>query len=195
MFFNSNIIKKVNILSNDTYANQEVSYVTIGKKANDAYKKSNKVITNNSAVYDDLTFENVAEIAESLMDLFLTQKVDKIVLVYNKFKNAATQEIMNEQFLPIVPIESDEPVNLDYIYEPSKAEIVVVCSSDDEYATLGPEIASKLKKANKELSLVVAGYPKEILDSLKQAGVDEFIHVRSNLLQTLESFQEKLGIF
>ena len=122
--FNSNIIKKVNILSNDTYANQEVSYVTIGKKANDAYKKSNKVITNNSAVYDDLTFENVAEIAESLMDLFLTQKVDKIVLVYNKFKNAATQEIMNEQFLPIVPIESDEPVNLDYIYEPSKAEIV-----------------------------------------------------------------------
>ncbi len=77
----------------------------------------------------------------------------------------------------------------------SKAEIVVICSADDEYATLVPEIASKLKKANKELSLVVAGYPKEILDSLKQAGVDEFIHVRSNLLQTLESFQEKLGIF
>ncbi len=77
----------------------------------------------------------------------------------------------------------------------SKAEIVVICSSDDEYATMVPEIANKLKKANKELNLVVAGYPKEIIDSLKQAGVDEFIHVRSNLLQTLESFQEKLGIF
>jgi methylmalonyl-CoA mutase len=77
----------------------------------------------------------------------------------------------------------------------SNAEIVVICSSDDEYATLVPEIAPKLKKANKELHLVVAGYPKEILDTLKQAGVDDFIHVRSNLLKTLESFQEKLGIF
>jgi len=77
----------------------------------------------------------------------------------------------------------------------SNAEIVVICSSDDEYATLGAEIATKLKAANKETILVVAGYPKEILDTLKQAGVEEFIHVRSNLLQTLESFQEKLGIF
>ena len=77
----------------------------------------------------------------------------------------------------------------------SKAEIVVICSSDDEYATMGSEIAKKLKSGNKELNLVVAGYPKEIPDTLKHAGVDEFIHVRSNLLQTLESFQEKLGIF
>jgi methylmalonyl-CoA mutase len=77
----------------------------------------------------------------------------------------------------------------------SKAEIVVICSSDEEYAVLVPEIAQKLKKANKELLLVVAGYPKEILETLKKAGVDEFIHVRSNLLQTLETFQEKLGIF
>jgi methylmalonyl-CoA mutase len=77
----------------------------------------------------------------------------------------------------------------------SKAEIVVVCSSDEEYATLVPVIAQKLKASNKELSLVVAGYPKEILETLKQSGVDEFIHVRSNLLQTLEKFQEKLGIF
>ena len=122
--FNSNIIKQVNNLMNDTYANHEVSYLVIGKKANDAYKKSNKVIANKSAVYDDLTFDNVAEIAEMLMDKFLTHKADKIVLVYNKFKNAATQEIMTEQFLPIVPIETDVKVNVDYIFEPSKAEIV-----------------------------------------------------------------------
>ena len=77
----------------------------------------------------------------------------------------------------------------------SNVEIVVICSSDDEYATLGAEIATKLKTANKDINLVVAGYPKEILDTLKQAGVDEFIHVRSNLLETLERFQEKLGIF
>ncbi|MCK7589558.1 ATP synthase F1 subunit gamma [Subsaxibacter sp. CAU 1640] len=122
--FNSNIIKQVNFLVNNTYANQEVSYLAIGKKANDAFKKSNKVLSNKSAVYDDLTFENVADIAEMLMEQFLTHKADKIVLVYNKFKNAATQEIMNEQFLPIVPIEKDANVNLDYIFEPSKAEIV-----------------------------------------------------------------------
>ncbi len=77
----------------------------------------------------------------------------------------------------------------------SKAEIVVICSSDEEYATLGHEIAEKLKAADKDIHLVVAGFPKDVKDTLKQAGVDEFIHVRSNLLQTLESFQEKLGIF
>jgi len=77
----------------------------------------------------------------------------------------------------------------------SNSEIVVICSSDEEYATLGSEIAQKLKAANKNIILVVAGYPKEILETMKQAGVDEFIHVRSNLLETLESFQEKLGIF
>jgi F-type H+-transporting ATPase subunit gamma len=122
--FNSNIIKAVNVLVNNTYANQEVSYLAIGKKANDAFKKSNKVIANKSEVYDDLTFDNVAEIAELLMNQFLVHKADKIVLVYNKFKNAATQEIMNEQFLPIVPVQNEANVNLDYIFEPSKVEIV-----------------------------------------------------------------------
>ncbi len=122
--FNSNIIKQVNTLVGSTYSNQEISYLTIGKKANDAFKKSNKVVANKSEVYEDLTFDNVAEIAEVLMDKFLTHKADKIVLVYNKFKNAATQEIMTEQFLPIVPVASDIKVNVDYIFEPSKSEIV-----------------------------------------------------------------------
>ncbi|PNQ74750.1 ATP synthase F1 subunit gamma [Hanstruepera neustonica] len=122
--FNSNIIKEVSRLSSNKYANQEVSYVTIGKKANDAFKKTNKVISNNSAVFDDLSFDNVAEIAEMLMDKFVAGEFDKIEVVYNKFKNAATQEVITEQFLPIVPIESDANVNLDYIFEPSKLEIV-----------------------------------------------------------------------
>jgi len=122
--FNSNIIKEVTKLVAESYANQEVSYIAIGKKANDAFKKSNKVIENKSEVYDDLTFDNVAEIAELLMEKFETGEFDKVVLVYNKFKNAATQEIMTEQFLPIVPMEGKEDVNSDYIFEPSKAEIV-----------------------------------------------------------------------
>ncbi len=122
--FNSNIIKEVNKLTSGKYANQEVSYVTIGKKANDAFKKTNKVLANNSEVFDDLTFDNVADIAQMLMDKFVAGDFDKIELVYNKFKNAATQVVMTEQFLPIVPVESDSNVNLDYIFEPSKLEIV-----------------------------------------------------------------------
>ena len=122
--FNSNIIKEVSKLSNEKYANQEVSYVAIGKKANDAFKKSNKVIANKSDIFDDLTFDNVAEIAEMLMDKFVTGEFDKIDIVYNKFKNAATQEVMTEQFLPIVPMQGEANVISDYIFEPSKVEIV-----------------------------------------------------------------------
>jgi F-type H+-transporting ATPase subunit gamma len=122
--FNSNIIKQVSKLTKETYANQEVSYLAVGKKANDAFKKTNKVIANESAIFDDLTFDNVAAIAQLLMNKFVAGEYDKIVIVYNKFKNAATQEIMTEQFLPIVPVEADVNVNLDYIFEPSKIEIV-----------------------------------------------------------------------
>ena len=122
--FNSNIIKEVNRLTSITYANKEVSYLAIGKKANDAFKKTNKVISNESAIYDDLTFDNVAEIAETLMTKFVAGEFDKIEIVYNKFKNAATQIVTTEQFLPIVPVKSDSNVNLDYIFEPSKVEIV-----------------------------------------------------------------------
>ncbi|MEN3323849.1 ATP synthase F1 subunit gamma [Mariniflexile soesokkakense] len=122
--FNSNIIKEVNRLTSKTYANQEVSYLAIGKKANDAFKKTNKVISNKSTIYDDLTFDNVAEIAEMLMAKYVAGEFDKIEIVYNKFKNAATQEVITEQFLPIIPVKSDSNVNLDYIFEPSKIEIV-----------------------------------------------------------------------
>ena len=122
--FNSNIIKEVSRLTSETYANQEVSYMAIGKKSNDAFKKSNKVIANHSEVFDDLTFDNVAAIAQDLMDRFVADEFDKIEIVYNKFKNAATQIVMKEQFLPIVPAEGDANANADYIFEPSKEEIV-----------------------------------------------------------------------
>ena len=120
--FNSNIIKQANLVAEKYDAN--VSVVAIGKKANDALSKNFEVISNQSPVYDDLTFENVAEIAEMLMEQFESKAFDKIEIIYNKFKNAATQEIMTEQFLPIEAVESDTNVNLDYIFEPSKEEIV-----------------------------------------------------------------------
>ncbi len=122
--FNSNIIKESTRLANEVYTNQDVSFVVIGKKANDVLSKNFNVVSNHSEVFDDLTFNNVAEIAELLMDRFNEDEFDKIELVYNKFKNAATQIIMTEQFLPIVPSEGEENLNLDYIFEPSKVEIV-----------------------------------------------------------------------
>ncbi len=122
--FNSNIIKEAKRLVDDKYANQEVSFVTIGKKANDIIAKSHNVITNNNQVFDDLTFDNVASIAEDLMESFVTGEFDKIEIIYNKFKNAATQIVTTEQFLPILPVESAEASSADYIFEPSKQEIV-----------------------------------------------------------------------
>lgn len=76
----------------------------------------------------------------------------------------------------------------------SMAEIVVICSSDDEYPTIVPEITGKLKKQRPSLLVVVAGYPAEVVEGLKQAGVDGFIHLKSNLLEELVSFQNRLGI-
>ncbi|MEO1030082.1 MAG: ATP synthase F1 subunit gamma [Bacteroidota bacterium] len=121
--FNSNIIKQVRVLISD-YKDQEVSILTVGKKVNDAFGKKETIIANKSEVFDDLTYDNVADIAQMIMDQFVEGNFDKVELVYNSFKNAATQIVMTEQFLPIVPVESDANVNLDYIFEPSKQEIV-----------------------------------------------------------------------
>ena len=122
--FNSNIIKEVNRLTNQVYTGKNVSYVAIGKKANDAFKKTNRVVANKSGVFDDLTFDNVADIAQMLMDKFVAGEYDKIDIVYNQFKNAATQIVTTEQFLPIVPVEGNANNVADYIFEPSKVEIV-----------------------------------------------------------------------
>ena len=122
--FNSNIIKETLKLSSEDYLSTEISYLSIGKKANDAFKKTKHLIADRSEIFDDLTYDNASKIAQILMDTFVDGKVDKVVLVYNKFKNAATQEIMTEQFLPIVPTKDNLNSNLDYIFEPSKAEIV-----------------------------------------------------------------------
>jgi F-type H+-transporting ATPase subunit gamma len=122
--FNTNIIKQSMVLAKDTYAGKQVDFVAIGKKANDILRKRFPVIANHSGVYDDLTFDNVSAIAEDLMELYTKGSYDKIEIVYNKFKNAATQIIMTEQFLPIVPIKGDVSATTDYIFEPTKEEIV-----------------------------------------------------------------------
>ncbi len=122
--FNSNIIKQSIHLAEETYAQQTVDIVSIGKKANDLLSKNYTVVSNHSDIYDDLNFEAAAEVAEELMEKFSNGEYDKIVLVYNQFKNAATQIVTTEQFLPIVPAQDSSAGSADYIFEPSKEDIV-----------------------------------------------------------------------
>ncbi len=123
--FNSNVIKEVKNRA-DFYKGKQVDVFAIGKKGNDVLSKTLTVVDNQSAIFDTLTFENVATIAEVLTQKFISGDYDKIELVYNQFKNAATQIIQTEQFLPLAPIQSDKPVSTgDYIFEPAKEEIVM----------------------------------------------------------------------
>ena len=124
--FNSNIVKESRRLAETVYAGKKVDFMTVGKKGNDAIKKTFHVVSNNNNVFDNLTFDNAALIADEVTALFTEGKYDKIVLVYNQFKNAATQIIQAEQFLPLAPIKSELSASTtDYIFEPSKENIVL----------------------------------------------------------------------
>lgn len=124
--FNSSITKTVIKTIAEKYADKQVEVFAIGKKGGDVLAKEYTVVENRNGIYDDLTFDNVAKVAEKLMNLYVDGSYDKIELVYNQFKNAATQLPQVEQFLPIKPIEGGDAsaVNSDYIFEPSKLEIV-----------------------------------------------------------------------
>lgn len=128
--FNNNIIKRVAALQQDEYANTNVKLLCLGKKIKDAYKNTpnyyiNPALAPLEDVYADLKFENVAKIAEEVMRGFKAKEYDKVVLVYNRFINAATQSVEAEQFLPIIPTVSEgSNAAGDYIFEPSKNEIV-----------------------------------------------------------------------
>ena len=122
--FNTNIVKKTIAIAKEEYAGKEVAIYTIGKKANDILVKTQNIHANNSAIYDDLTFENTAEIAQEIMTAFAEGKFDKIDLVYNHFKNAGNQIPTHEAFLPIVSTKEEGGSNTDYLFEPSKEVIV-----------------------------------------------------------------------
>lgn len=122
--FNSSIVKELNaqFQNNSQY---EVEVLSIGKKAFDAVRRSRTVYANESGIYDKLSFEAVSHVAEAVMDSFREGKFDEVYLIYNKFVNAATQEVTTEQLLPISMPETTEPqVETDYIFEPSRAEIL-----------------------------------------------------------------------
>ena len=123
--FNSSVVKETvqNITAN--YQDVHVDLLTIGKKGNDILSKTYPVIDTRNNIYDELTFEKVAEVAEKIMHLYVDGTYDKIEIIYNRFKNAATQIPQVEQFLPIKPSEGDTNASADYIFEPSKEKIVL----------------------------------------------------------------------
>ena len=122
--FNSNVIKKCTEIANSS--NQSVSFFCIGKKGGDILSKNHNVIQSHNEIFDDLTFENISEIADILMSKFLNKEFDSVQIVYNKFKNAATQIVTQEQFLPIEnkDSENEQKESSDYIFEPSKTQII-----------------------------------------------------------------------
>ena len=122
--FNSNIIKEVYNISSQ-YGSKKPDLLTIGKKGNDILKKKFNVISSHNDLYDDFSYPTVRLITNDIMGLYTEGKYDEIVLVYNHFKNAATQIITKEQFLPIAE-NSDEDLSIqgDYIFEPNREKIL-----------------------------------------------------------------------
>ena len=127
--FNNNVLKEIRSNLRTTYSGANVRILSLGKKAFDLYKKTPYHTTEGFGdapytIFDQLTFQNSSAIADELMRQFAAGKWDKIVLVYNRFKNAAVQELQNEQFLPVKPPKGTGSSSVDYIYEPDKEQIL-----------------------------------------------------------------------
>jgi F-type H+-transporting ATPase subunit gamma len=122
--FNTNVLKEVKNRT-DFHTGKQVDVYAIGKKASDTLKKTHTVIGFNNAIFDDLTYENAARIADDITERFLNGDYDHVEIIYNQFKNAATQIIQTEQYLPLAPVTGDASAAADYIFEPSKEEIVL----------------------------------------------------------------------
>jgi F-type H+-transporting ATPase subunit gamma len=125
------VIKKTNVLIKEQYSNCDVTVLPIGKKVQDAFKRTQYAITgqdlphHTSELFNKLTFENASPVIEKIMDAFLNKQFDKVVIVYNQFRNAAVQIASEEQLLPVVASTSEHKnVNTDYIFEPSQEFIV-----------------------------------------------------------------------
>jgi F-type H+-transporting ATPase subunit gamma len=129
--FNNYVIKRALKMANEDYKGMNVSVLPIGKKATDSFKKTEYNVrgsflpSHTDEIWNDLNFSNSNEIAGKIMSAYEKGFIDKVVVVYNTFKNVATQIVTPTQFLPIVQTEALENVaSADYIFEPSKSEIV-----------------------------------------------------------------------
>lgn len=129
--FNSNVIKETRRIISENYYEQlkngNLKLLTIGKKGFDFFRKQGvKMLPDQNNILHDLTYENVALLADQVMTSFVAGEFDRVELVYNKFKNAAVQNLTNEVFLPVASVtaERGNASAVDYIYEPDKADII-----------------------------------------------------------------------
>lgn len=130
--FNSTILKNTVKLVQEKYATQHaqgnVTVLPIGKKAYEFFNKRNsKALLEHWNIFPGLSFDKVAVVVDFLIDVYKKGEYDKIEIVYNEFKNVATQILRIEQFLPILPQETSNQTkapDVDYIYQPSREEIV-----------------------------------------------------------------------
>lgn len=123
--FNSNVVKEVNRAIENEYKGKSVKVLTIGKKGHDLLKKTQEVHANHAELWDDFNFANSADIAKEIMEAFANNEYDEVRVIYNQFKNAATQIIKNEQFLPISIEGTTDVAQADYIFEPNKEQILL----------------------------------------------------------------------
>tara|TARA_B100000886_G_scaffold124219_1_gene83680 strand:+ start:328 stop:1188 length:861 start_codon:yes stop_codon:yes gene_type:complete len=122
--FNSNVIKKTRQLVEE-FSNKKVSLITIGKKGSEILGKKYKIISTHDYIFDDLNYKKADEISKEIMDSFKKELYDEIILVYNRFKNAATQIVETESFLPIEEnLDEKSLKSPDYIFEPNQSNIV-----------------------------------------------------------------------
>jgi F-type H+-transporting ATPase subunit gamma len=129
--FNSNIIKKTNSLIQNDYKGAEVTVLPIGKKVTDAFKRTKYYISGQDLphhagnLYDKITYETVSPVIEKVIQAYLNKEFDKVVVVYNQFRNAAVQVATEEQLLPVLPAKTEgKSNNTDYIFEPGKEFMV-----------------------------------------------------------------------
>jgi F-type H+-transporting ATPase subunit gamma len=127
--FNNNIIKAANALMHDEGVEYHV--LPIGKKAYEAFLKRSELKAvgfdeDAWKIYDDLNFERAQKIGEDIMTQFVKGQYDDVKIIYNRFVNAAVQDITTENFLPLVASASEDEsaMDTDYLFEPSQAEIV-----------------------------------------------------------------------
>lgn len=128
--FNANVIKKTRLLVEDDFKNlpwENVEIITIGKKASEFFsKKGFNHIGSYDRFFDNLSFEVINPLAEEILEKFSKKQYDKVIIVYNQFKNAATQYTVAEQLLPISQksVQGKTGSNTSYLFEPSKEEIL-----------------------------------------------------------------------
>ena len=126
--FNSNVIKAIYEMT-DSKTKVKTSVISIGKKGSDLLSKKFNMHSSHDGIFDNLNFESVSKIVDLILNEFNEGKYDSVKIIYNRFKNAATQIVTTEPFLPILTnkeknISESSIGSLDYIYEPSQKQII-----------------------------------------------------------------------